>query len=159
MFFRTFGALALALTLAGCAGKSAADYQKEAQTALDGGEQDKALQLADEGLKVAGDDKAVAWRLEQVRLDAIAKGAGGGALVADLERLRAAYPAQVTPALYRSIADKLVAGDNKSGAIDVLAAGDKTFPGDATFVTAINELNASGVSAEEVEKLKALGYL
>ena len=142
---------------AGCS-KSAEDQLKEAQAAV-ASDPAKAQQLAEEGLKNAGSDKATAWRLEQVRLEALAKGSKGAEVAKELERLAGTYPQQVTAALYRSLADKTKAAGDTSGAIDILAAGDVRFPADPTSKTAIEEIKGAGVSAEEVEKLKALGYL
>lgn len=158
MSLRSISTVALFLVLAAC-GKSAVDYQKEAQTALDAGDAPKALQLSEDGLKISGDDKAVSWRLEQVHIDALAKGGRGGELPKELERLKAAYPAQVTAKFYRALADKLgTAGDMAQ--IDVLDAGKKAFPDDTSFQEAIDQLKSSGsTSPEEVERLKALGYL
>jgi hypothetical protein len=151
--------LLLPLLLAACGGKSADDYRADAQKALDGGDAAGAQTAAEEGLKSAGSDKAAAWRLEQIRLEALAKGGKGGQVAAELERLAAAYPQQVTAALYRAMADRVKVAGDRDSAIDILAAGDKRFPDDPAFKTAIEELKTTGVSPEEVEKLKALGYL
>lgn len=151
--------LLLVAALAACGGKSADDFRGEAQSALDAGDAAKALQLADEGLKAVGSDKAMAWRLHQVRLEALARSTKGAEVAAQLETLSAEYAAQTTAALYRSLADKARAAGDNTGAIDILAAGDKKFPEDPNFKKAIEDLKSSGVSPEEVEKLKALGYL
>ncbi len=158
MPLRPFSSMLLFALLVGC-GKSATDYQKDAQKALDGGDAAKATQLAEDGLKVSGDDKAVSWRLEQVHIDALAKGGRGSELPKELDRLKAAYPAQVTAQFYKALADKLgTAGDKAQ--IDVLDAGAKAFPTDPTFSDAITKIKGSaGASPEEVERLKALGYL
>lgn len=158
---RTFLFLSAILvqTLVACGGKSADDLRKEAEAALQAGDPAKAEQIVDEALKGVGSDKAAAWRLEQVKLEAMTKAKKGSAVPAELERLAGAYPQQVTPALYRSLADKAKAGGDTPGAIDILAAGDKRYPEEATFKQAIEEIKSAGVSAEEVEQLKALGYL
>ncbi len=155
--------LLLATLLAACGGTSGADYHTEARAALDGGKPAEAVTLADEGL--ARDDvrrdAAAAWRLEQVRLEALAKSGRGTQVKTDLERLAQAYPKQVTASLYRALADKAKEAGDTSGAIDVLSAGDQRFPGEhASFVEAINALKASGsLDPAEVQRLKALGYL
>lgn len=146
-------------TLAACGGASPDALRAEAQAALSAGDPAKALQLADQGLTVAKGDKAAAWQLEQLRLDALAQSKQGAQVVSELERLSKDYAAQVTAPLYRSLADKAKAAGDTSGAIDILAAGDKRFPEDPTFKAAIEELKGAGMNPEEVEKLKALGYL
>jgi hypothetical protein len=132
------------------------DHQKEAQGALDAGDADKAIQHAEEGLKAAGDDKAAAWRLEQIRLEALAKKGDAGKVAAELDRLHGAYPQQVTPALYLSLAQKVRAGGG--AAPDVLAAADKKWPDDKTIDDAITEAAQQGDPAE-LERLRALGYI
>ena len=155
--------LVLAALLAGCGGKSAADYHNEARSALDGGDTGRALRVAEEGLRADAvkQDAAAAWRLEQIRLEALARSGKGADVKRELERLAGTYAGQVNASLYRSLADKTkVAGDTE-GAIDVLAAGDKRFPAEhASFVEAIDALKSSGsLDPAQVQRLKALGYL
>lgn len=150
--------LVLPLLLAAC-GTSAEDLRAEAQKSLDAGDAPKAMQLADEGLKAAAGDKAIAYRLEQVRLESLAKQGQGGNVAKELERLAGAYPQQVKAPLYRALADKSKSVGDTPGAIEVLAAGDKRFPEDPSFKEAIDELKNAGVSPEEVELLEKLGYL
>jgi hypothetical protein len=153
-----FGAILVA-----CGGKSAADYQNEARAALDGGDAPKALAVAEQALgqDAVKKDPAAAWRLEQIRLEALSKGGNGALVKTELERLAAAYPKQVGASLYRSLADKVKAAGDTPGAIDILTTGDQRFPGDhASFVEAIDALkSAGGIDPEQVEKLKKLGYL
>jgi hypothetical protein len=106
-------------------------------------------------------DAAAAWRLEQIRLEALAKSAKGAQVKSELDRLATAYPKQVNASLYRSLADKAKEAGDTAGAIDVLTAGDQRFPAEhASFVEAIDALKASGtLDPEQVQKLKALGYL
>src|SRR5215470_393245 len=136
--------LLLAAFLAwGCGGKSAADYQQEAQAALDARDVPKALAVVTEALQqdAVRSDAAGAWRLEQIRLEALAKSGKGADVKAELERLAAQYPKQVTASLYRSLADKTKAAGDPAGAIDILAAGDQRFPADhASFAEAIGAL-------------------
>ena len=149
---------ALLLGLVAC-GKSAAAWEKEAQAALDAGDGAKAEQSAAEGLKSAGSDKAVAWRLEKVRVEALAKEGKGKDLPPELDRLKAGYPAQATAQFYKAIADKLATAGDKDGQLAVLDAGAKGFPDDKTFLDAIDALKGAANSPEDVERLKALGYL
>lgn len=153
-----FGAI-----LTACGGKSALDWQNEARAALDGGDAPKAIALVEQALgqDAVKKDAAAAWRLEQIRLEALSKGGNGALVKAELERLAGAYPKQVGASLYRSLADKVKAAGDKSGAIDILTTGDQRFPADhASFVEAIDALKgAGGIDPEQVEKLKKLGYL
>jgi hypothetical protein len=160
---RRWPILILAALVVGCGGKSAADYHKEARAALDGGNAAQAIKVADEGLAQGAvkQDAAAAWRLEQVRLEALAKTGKGSEVRKDLERLAGTYPTQVTAALYRSLADRAKDAGDTEGAIDVLTAGDKRFPAEHTsFVEAIDALKSTGsLDPAQVQRLKALGYL
>lgn len=149
--------LVLPLLLAAC-GQSPEEMRAEAQKSLDAGDPAKAMQLADEAI-LACQDKAIVYRLEQIRLDALAKQGKGSDVAKELERLAGAYPEQVKAALYRALADKVKGGGDTPGAIDILAAGDKRFPEDPSFKQGIEEIKNAGVNPEEVEQLKALGYL
>jgi hypothetical protein len=149
--------------LAACGGKSAADYQNEARAALDGGDTVKAIATATEALgqEVVKKDPAAALRLEQIRLEALAKSGKGAEVKLELERVATAYPKNVGASLYRSLADRVKATGDTAGAIDILVAGDKRFPADhASFQEAIDGLKATGaVDPEQIEKLRKLGYL
>src|SRR5215510_9800789 len=120
---RTLSMVALlAACFAGCGGKSAARYEQDAQTALDGKDPAKAIAIVDEALAKDSvrQDAPAAWRLEQIRLDALARQGKGNEVKAQLERLVGTYPKQVNASLYRSLADKTkTAGDNP-GAIEIL---------------------------------------
>jgi hypothetical protein len=155
--------LAVAAFVSACGGKSAADYHKEARAALDKGDATAALRAADEGLAqdTVKRDPAAAWRLEQVRLEALAKTGKGADVARELERLAGTYPAQVNASLYRSLADRAKEAGDNAGAIDVLTAGDKRFPAEhASFVEAIEALKSSGsLDPAQVQRLKSLGYL
>jgi hypothetical protein len=147
----------------GCGDKSAADYQKDAQAALDGRDVPKAIAVVTEALQKDSvrADAAAAWRLEQIRLEALAKGAKGADVKIELDRLATAYPKQVNASLYRSLADKAKTAGDTQGAIDILAAGDQRFPAEhASFVEAIDALKQTGgLDPAQVQRLKALGYL
>jgi hypothetical protein len=159
----TWRIILAAAFLAGCGSKSPADYHTEARTALDTGDAPEAIRVADEALAqdAVKRDAAAAWRLEQVRLEALAKSGKGAEVTRELERLAGTHPAQVTASLYRSLADKAKAAGDVPGAIDVLAAGDRRFPAEhASFVEAIDALKSTGsLDPAQVQRLKALGYL
>src|SRR5262245_268324 len=152
-----------AASLAGCGGKSAADYQQEAQAALDRRDNAKAIEVVNEALgkDAVAKDPAAVWRLQQIRLDALAKSGKGAEVAQEIERLAGSYPKLVSASLYRSLADKAKAAGDTGGAIDILAAGERRFPDDhASFAEAIGALKgAGGLDPEQVKKLKALGYL
>lgn len=153
--------LLLGVSLAGCAGgPSAEDLQKGVEASMTAKDYPGAVAKADEALKneAIAKDPAKAWRFESMRVQGLAEGGKGAEVTTTLERLAAAYPKQITPALYRSLADKLkIAGDGE-GAVSVLDAGLKRYPEDPSFQKAIDDLKVSGDPAE-IEKLKALGYL
>ncbi|MDP2316844.1 MAG: hypothetical protein Q8P41_28390 [Pseudomonadota bacterium] len=151
----------VAAALSGCAGgPSAEDMQKGVESAMSAKDYAGAVAKADEALKneAISKDPAQAWRFESMRLNALADSGKGADVVGSLGRLAMTFEKQTTASLYRSLADKLRLAGDGTGANDVLVAGDKRFPGDASFKEAIEALNASADPAE-VERLKALGYL
>jgi hypothetical protein len=154
----------LSLVVLSACKSSLADYEKDARAALDERNWPKARSISDQALVgvTSGDDAAMAWRLEQIRLDALANDKQGQEVVVTLARLGAnqTYGPQVTPALYRSLADKLKTAGDVNGAIDVLVAGDKRFPQEhEQFVKDIDGLKKGNLDPAQVERLKALGYL
>jgi hypothetical protein len=153
----------LSVLAVACGNKSGPERLAEAQAALQSAKPDSAVAAAEQGLASAEAkaDPALAWRLEQARLDGLAGAKKGAQVATDLERLSATYPKQVTAALYRALADKLVQAGDTGGAIDVLSAGDKKFPSEsASFVEAIDALKAQGnLDPDHVKKLESLGYL
>jgi hypothetical protein len=155
--------LLFAAFVAACGSRSAADYQKDARAALDAGDPSRAIKVVEEGLAqdTTKQDAAGAWRLEQIRLEALASSGKGADVKNDLERLAAVYPKQVSASLYRSLADKVKAAGDVPGAIEVLAAGDQRFPAEhASFAEAIGSLKgAATLDPAQVQRLKALGYL
>lgn len=157
---RSLVSLAL-LFLAAC-GASLADQEAGARSALDGRDFAKAITLVDAALKdpAAASDKAAAWRLEQIRLEAQANDKQGAAVLSAIERLSADYGPQITAPLMRSLADKLKASGDVKGAIDVLAAGDKRFPDQHdAFMKDIEALKGAGLDDAATEQLRSLGYL
>lgn len=149
------------LVLAAC-GTSLADQEAGARSALDGRDFAKAISLAETALKdpAAASDKAAAWRLEQIRLEALANDKQGAAVLSSVQRLSADYSAQITAPLMRSLADKLKASGDVKGAIDVLAEGDKRFPDQHdAFLKDIEALKSAGLDDAATEQLRSLGYL
>ncbi len=150
--------LALVLWLVAC-GASADDLQHEARAALDAGDAVKALALADQGLAAAGDDRAATWRLEAVKLDAMASQKLGADVATGLDRLAGAgFEGQVTAQLHVALANKVTAAGDAAAAMLVLSAGDKRFPDDAGINKALDAA-AKGGGADVTDALKALGYI
>lgn len=154
--------LFMVVWLSACSGSGADSYEK-ARAALAAGKPDEAVAAADAGLgrDDAKKDSALSWRLEHVRLEALARSGKGTQVKADLERVATVYSAQVTASLYRSLADQAKTAGDVPGAIDILTAGDQRFPAEhASFVEAIDALKAEGnLDPVQVQRLKALGYL
>ncbi len=117
-----------------------------------------AVAAADAALAVGGLEPAVAWRLESKRLEAIARSGKGTDALSTLDRLAAAYPAQVKAGSYLAAAEQVKAGGDATGAIHVLDGGLKRFAGDAELTAAVEAAKAGG-SDEENAALEALGYL
>jgi hypothetical protein len=152
---------ALSFVVVACGNKTGPAHLADAQAAVRSAQHDSAVASAEKGLASAEAkaDPALAWRLEQTRLEGLAGGSKGAQVATELERLASAYPKQVTPALYRALADKLAAAGDTTGAIDVLTAGDQKFPAEhASFDEAIKALGEKADPAT-VERLKSLGYL
>jgi len=150
----------LALLAAGC-GPDPAKLQEEAQAALDKRDLPTAIAKADAGIAAAKADRAAAWRLEQVRLEALARGGKGAEVKASLERLAGPYAAQVQAPLYLAAAGWLKEGGDGAGAVDLLVVGDGRFPAEhERFQATITEMSQKQeLAPADVEKLKALGYL
>lgn len=151
---------ALLLAACGGGGPSAEDLSKGVEAALQSKDYAGAVQKADEALaaEVVSKDAAKAWRIESMRLSALAEGGKGADVKSSLERLAGPYPKQITASLYHSLADKVRAAGDGAGYTELLDAGAKKFPEDKSFLEAIEAAKSSADPAE-VERLKALGYL
>ncbi len=168
MFTRPSGLLSLLLIsaligapLTGCStGPTPESLQAEADAAINAKDWTGAVTKADTALALpaVSGDAAKAWRFELIRLNALAAAGKGKEVSDNLNRLSAAYAKQLNAPLYHSLAVKVKAGGDSPGSIDLLDAGRKKFPDDTTFQAAIDEMKSSG-DPEEIEKLKALGYL
>ena len=154
-------AVVFSLSLSGCGGPSVQEQQQAAQALLDKGDFAGTQAAADKSLQDSSisSDPAKAWRFESIRLEALAGAGKGKDVAAALEKDAGTWPTQVTAALYRSLAAKLAAAKDTSGASDVLVAGDARFPADHdSFQKAIDELKTQ-LAPDKVASLKALGYL
>jgi hypothetical protein len=147
--------IAVALLLACGAGPE--QQLETAREKLASGDYAAAGAAADQGL-AAGASGPTAWRLELAALESEARRAQSAEAQARLERLAAAWSAQVNGALYVQTAGQLKEAGDSAGAIGVLDAGAKRFPGDADIAGAIERAKASGSNAE-LERLRSLGYV
>lgn len=153
---RTMIATSLLALLVACGGGGADAQLEAAQTKLGSGDFAGAIAAADAGLG-ADADKAVAFRLERIRLEAQAKGGHEAETIATLERLAGAYPAQIKGESYVEAADWYKESGAES-AVAILDAGAKRFPEDTEIASAIEAAKAGG-SPEELKMLEQLGYI
>jgi hypothetical protein len=148
--------LALVLVLASC-GVSPEKQLEKAREHLAQGAYAEAASAAAQGLD-AGAEGPTAWRLELAALEGEARGAKTADVLARLDRVAQAWSVQVTGSLYVQTAGQLKEAGDAAGAINVLDAGARRFPGDPDIAQAIAQSQASG-TAEEVERLRSLGYV
>jgi hypothetical protein len=153
---RTAAVLPLLCLLVACSASPEGELEK-ARTHLAKGAWAEAAAAADEGL-AAGPEGATAWRLELAALEGEARGGRSAEALARLERLSGLWAAQVTGALYVQTAGQVKEAGDATGAISVLDAGARRFPDDADIARAIEQLGTGG-SAEEIERLRSLGYV
>jgi tetratricopeptide (TPR) repeat protein len=143
--------------LAACSDGNPRQHLSQAEAALAAGNHAKAVASADEGL-TRKPEAAVRWRLELIRLEALARSGRADAAVQAIERLAGTGNSPVTASHYLSTADQLRGAGNQAGAIQLLDKGAKRFPGDADIAQAIARAKESG-SSEELDTLRSLGYL
>ena len=146
--------------LIGC-GPDAEKMKDDAQHALSVGNFSQAREISESALgHLPGSEKRLAWSLERIRLEALAREGQAGEALETLERLAPEYPGQANASLYLAIASYVTEAGDSSGAIDILIAGDKRFPEDSEkFEAQIHELQAGGLDPAEIERLRSLGYL
>jgi hypothetical protein len=146
----------LLLALLAC-GASPENRLEAARAALAKGAYAQAAAAAREGL-AAGASGATAWRLELAALEGEARGKQPKEALARLERLASEKPDQVKGALYVQTAGQLREAADSAGAIELLDAGGKRFPGDADVAGAIEKAKTTTDDAERA-RLCSLGYL
>jgi hypothetical protein len=145
------------LLLCACGGGPEAQLEK-AQADLAKRDYAAASAAASQGL-AGGATGPVAWRLENVALEAEARSAKSAEVVARLERLASGpFAAQLTGPLYVQTAGQVKEAGDGAGAVSVLDLGAKRFPQDADIAQAIERSKHSGSDAE-VERLRSLGYV
>lgn len=161
---RPLAALVPALLLAaglltGCGSADPAAQADAAQNALGSGDAAGARAQAEEGLKAGVADKNLAWRLERIRVEAIAKQGDSAEVLATVARLQPAHPQQCDAVFYAKLGAILVDAGQPVGAVELADAGIKQFPDRKTdFEALISSIQAGG-DAEALAKLKTLGYL
>jgi alkylhydroperoxidase family enzyme len=153
-------ALALSLPLVACGGADS-DPVAAAEAALQGGDSRKAADLLQGHL--AGLDRASAEYREVAILHCSALAESQPAASKDaLLALATAQPDGVTPKDFKDVQSYLQTHGHFSEAIDVMDAGLKRWPNDATMLKVKDVLIAAVQSAGDEEataKLKGLGYM
>jgi tetratricopeptide (TPR) repeat protein len=147
--------------LIGC-GPDLEQMKDDAQHALSVGNFSQSREISTRALeRLPKSEKRLAWSLERIRLEALARDGMAGEALETLERLAREYPGQANGSLYLAIASYVKDAGDSSGAIDILIAGDKRFPEDSgKFEAQIRELHEAGsMDPAEIERLKSLGYL
>lgn len=147
--------------LIGC-GPDLEKMKDDAQHALSVGNFSQSREISTRALeRLPESEKRLAWSLERIRLEALAREGRAGEALETLERLAAEYPGQANASLHLAIASYVKDAGDSGGAIDILIAGDKRFPEDSEeFEAQIQELHQAGsMDPAEIERLKSLGYL
>ena len=154
-----FAAVCL-LVPAACGGSDPTKQADDAQSALSEGDYAEARSQAEAGLKAAGTaDKNLAWRLERIRVEALAMQGDGQEVLTTVARLSGDYPQQCNATYYGKLGTLLVAAGQPGRAVDVVHAGIEKFPDrKADFDGLIKSIEESG-DAEALATLKTLGYL
>lgn len=145
---------------AGCGGSDPAHQADDAQSALSEGHYAEARSKAEAALKEAGaGDKTLAWKLERIRVEAIARQGDGAEVLSTAARLSGAYPQQCDAFFYGKLGTLLVEAGEPTRAVEVAHAGIEKFPDrKSDFDGLIRSIEESG-DAEAIAKLKAMGYL
>jgi predicted Zn-dependent protease len=148
---------AIILMISGCS-DGPQGFLSAAEGALGKGDHAGAITAADRGLAAKPADAKLRWRLELVRLEALARSGQAGETEKTIERLASEKDTQIKASHYLSTADQLRTGGEKAGAIQLLDKGKKRFPDDAAIAKAITQAKEKG-SDEELDTLRSLGYL
>lgn len=134
------------------------DYLRTAEAALGKGAHARAVEAADRGLAAEPADAALGWRLELVRLEALARSGRAEATLETIERLAGTQGSPIQASHYLSTADQLRASGERAGAIQLLDKGKQKFPDNSAIAKAISRAKEQG-SDKELEALRSLGYL
>ncbi len=149
--------------LAACGGKTPADCCTAADEALDKGNYAEAQARAQEGLDLHGTDAGTNWKLEKIRLQALAGNGEGALVVAGLGAASAKYPGMVDDQLYATLGMALADAGKLVEAIELVELGKQAFPEKVKsfdgLVASIKKAATEGGDNAAVERLKQLGYL
>lgn len=160
-------ALALAALLPACGGEQTLDQSIDAlQASFDAKHFAQVVTVAEalvDRCATEGADASRVFRVEKLRVSALARQGKGDAATAELERLAGSYATQVNAKLYNQIGSYVEEAGNLLEAVSVYDAGVKRFPANAAdFKPRIAQLKDRAEQAgdpETIAKLKSLGYL
>jgi len=160
-------ALLLTVLLTACgAGGSLDDDIAGLQASLDAKDFAAVVSGADAVLdrcKADGADASRSWRVESMRIKALARSGQGTETAEKLEAAADAYEGKVSAKLYAQMGNYCMEADDNSGAIAVLDVGMKRFPDNAAALNAqIDALKAKAAASgdsETLKQLEQLGYL
>ena len=161
---QTLAALALCL-LAACGGASPKELAKQADDALRARDAAKAQKLAEEGLeamKGAEADRATAWQLERVRLEALASQGKKAEVEQGLTTASITYADQVKADFYAKLGRELADAGKTVESLELVEAGKKKFPDMApAFDGLIAELKTKAEAGDDalMDRLRQLGYV
>lgn len=159
---RSLAVLVLTL-LSACGGKSPADCCAAADEALKKGSYAEAQSRAEEGLALNGTDAGTNWKLERIRLEALAGKGELAQVLAGLTAAAAKHPGMVDDQLYAKLGTALADAGKLVEAIELVEAGKQAFPEKAKsfdgLVASIKKAAQEGGDNAAVERLKQLGYL
>ena len=145
------------LWLAACGG-TPQDHLGAARAALADASWSDALEEAESGLSASPEDP-VAWGLELVKLEALARSGDGDAALAQLTHLGERYAEWVPPSQYSATASQLRLAGNRPAAIQILDLGLKLHPEDWAIAQLIDQAKEGSTDSEELELLCTLGYV
>ncbi len=136
----------------------------EAQRALDMGRYSEAIALSEIGLEeVRGDptQRRTIWRLERIRVEALAGSGDVDGVLASLDRLFETFPTHVNTDLYLALAHQVFKAGDPVAAERLLARGAEKFPGDEPVFSDLSAFWRGGgaISPDACERLRSLGYL
>jgi hypothetical protein len=149
--------------LAACGAKTPDACCTAAGDALKAGKYADAKSLAAEGLALNGTDAGTNWKLEKIRLQALAGNGEGAMVVEGLTAAAAKHPGMVDDQLYAQLGMALADAGKLVEAIELVEAGKQAFP---EKVKSFDGLVASIVAAAEktednaaMARLRQLGYV
>ena len=159
---RSLAVLVLSV-LAACGGKSPSECCDAADAALKKGSFAEAQSRAEEGLALGGADAATAWKLERIKLEALAGNGDLAGLLAGLTAAATNYPGKADDQLYAKLGTALADAGKLVEAIELVEAGKQAFPEKAKsfdgLVASIKKAAEKGGDNAAVERLRQLGYM